>query len=131
MAVMLLKLWALWIYYWNLLSCLTGLVSIDELCHSCVGHLVAVSCEVELLLMQKEWGTTEAELLLPRFYLETSSKIRPSTLQRECLMPPHAQFYLKISINQYILEECIYKLYTPIKTSTTHKLIVLLNICHI
>ena len=83
MAVMLLKLWALWIYYWNLLSCLTGLVSIDELCHSCVGHLVAVSCEVELLLMQKEWGTTEAELLLPRFYLETSSKIRPSTLQRE------------------------------------------------
>jgi hypothetical protein len=82
---MLLTLWALWIYYWNLLSCLRGLVSIDELCHSCVGHLVVVSCEAELLLMQKEWGTTEAELL----------------------MPPHAQFCLKISINQYIPEECI------------------------
>jgi hypothetical protein len=50
------------------LSCLTGLVSIDELCHSCVGHLLAVSCEAELLLMQKGMGhnrsrTTSAEIL--------------------------------------------------------------------
>ena len=32
--VMLLTPWALWICYWNVLSCLTGLVSTDKLCHS-------------------------------------------------------------------------------------------------